>query len=67
MNNNDRRILTAGVRISQFNAATVDNGRRMINYRVLQYLSEHVGRKLFACRVIGTVDRFVQIADAGAK
>ena len=48
MNDDDGRILPTGVRISKFNTATVNNGRRVINHCILQYLRKHISSELLA-------------------
>ena len=66
MHHHDRRILAAGVGIAQFDPSPIHHGRRMTRHRILEDTGEARRTQGSGCRVMGRMNRTIQLADARA-
>src|SRR5690606_2347917 len=64
VNNDQRRISTSRVSITQLNSPPLHHRWRVVGNGVFEYTGENIGGEFIRCRSISLVHRFIKIADA---
>jgi len=63
MNHHNGRILPTGMRVAEFDPSSIDHGWRMTGDRILKDPGEAGRAQRSGCRVVGSVNRAIQLAN----